>query len=56
MAYRRFAGEGITYFRSWIMEALQNAGKRALLIGVALGTVSTGIKIVLGIERPYGRD
>ena len=43
-------------FRSWIMECLQNAGKRAILIGVALGTISTGIKIILGIERPYGTD
>ena len=50
------SGEQLIYFRSWIMEALQNAGKRAILIGVALGTVSTGIKIILGIERPYGRD
>jgi hypothetical protein len=49
-------GEAVALFRSWIMDALQNAGKRAILIGVALGSISTGIKIILGIERPYGRD
>ena len=42
--------------RVWIMEVLQNAGKRAILIGVALGTIATGFKIIIGIERPYGRD
>lgn len=50
------AGGELTYVRSWIMESLQNAGKRAILIGVALGSIATGIKIILGIERPYGRD
>lgn len=50
------SGADLAYFRSWIMEALQNAGKRAILIGVALGTIATGIKIILGIERPYGTD
>jgi hypothetical protein len=50
------AGAGLGDLRSWIMEALQNAGKRAILIGVALGSIATGVKIILGIERPYGRD
>ena len=50
------AGTGLAHFRDWIMDALQNAGKRAILIGVALGSISTGIKVILGIERPYGRD
>lgn len=42
--------------RSWIMETLQNVGKRGIMIGVALGAISTSLKIILGIERPYGRD
>src|SRR5262245_30144768 len=32
-------------FTSWIMEVLQNAGKRAILIGAALGAIATGVKI-----------
>lgn len=50
------AGAFMTELRSWIMDVLQNAGKRAILIGVALGTIATGFKIILGIERPYGRE
>ncbi len=42
--------------RTWIMETLQNVGKRGIMIGVALGAISTSLKIILGIERPYGRD
>jgi hypothetical protein len=38
---------------SWIMEVLQNAGKRAILIGAALGAIATGVKIILGIEKSY---
>ena len=55
-AIRPGLGTGLETFRSWVMEILQNAGKRAIMIGVALGTIATGIKIILGIERPYGTD
>lgn len=47
---------GSSELRTWIMETLQNVGKRGIMIGVALGAISTSLKIILGIERPYGRD
>jgi len=47
---------GSAELRTWIMETLQNVGKRGIMIGVALGAISTSLKIILGIERPYGRD
>ncbi|MFH0778326.1 MAG: hypothetical protein V2A71_06805 [Candidatus Eisenbacteria bacterium] len=37
----------------WIMNAPQMAAKRAILIGAALGAISTGLKVILGIERNY---
>lgn len=46
-------GEWSSDFVEWIMSVLQSAGKRAILIGAALGAVSTGVKIILGIERSY---
>lgn len=37
----------------WIMQELNKAGNRAIMIGVALGVAATSIKILLGIDRPY---
>ncbi len=33
---------------------ISNGGARGLLIGVALGTLLTGIRVLFGIDRPYG--
>ncbi|MGE5175460.1 MAG: hypothetical protein ACM3JJ_03720 [Hyphomicrobiales bacterium] len=38
----------------WLMEIPQNAAKRGILIGAALGVMATGIRIILGIEKTYG--
>jgi hypothetical protein len=40
--------------QDWIMEVPQNAGKRAILIGAALGVMATGIRLILGLEKTYG--
>ena len=32
-----------------------SAGIRGILIGVALGTMIQGVRILLGLERPYGK-
>jgi hypothetical protein len=37
----------------WIMNDLQTAGKRAILIGAALGAIATGMKMIVGAEKSY---
>jgi hypothetical protein len=39
--------------QDWIMEIPQNAAKRAIIIGAALGVMATGLRVILGIERAY---
>jgi len=40
--------------RDWILGVPAMAGVRGILLGVALGTIVTGIRLLLGIEHPYG--
>jgi hypothetical protein len=35
----------------FIMDFPQTAGQRAIMIGIALGIVSTSLRVILGIER-----
>ena len=37
----------------WIMKYPNTAGQRAIMIGIALGTVSYCLRVILGIERTY---
>ena len=38
---------------SWIMNYPNSAGQRAILIGIALGIMSSSLRIILGIERSH---
>ncbi|NOQ38849.1 MAG: hypothetical protein GQ562_00885 [Anaerolineales bacterium] len=40
--------------RDWIVRVPALGGARGLLIGIALGTITTGIRILMGTDRPYG--
>jgi hypothetical protein len=38
----------------WITQVLALGGARGILIGVALGTLTTGLRVLFGADRPYG--
>lgn len=37
----------------WVLNVPALAAKRAILIGIGLGMISTSVKVILGIERTY---
>jgi hypothetical protein len=43
-----------TLIRPWITQILSLGGARGILIGVALGTLTTGLRVLFGADRPYG--
>jgi hypothetical protein len=38
----------------WWTQVLALGGARGILIGVALGTLTTGLRVLFGADRPYG--
>jgi hypothetical protein len=42
------------WLRPFIAQVLAAAGARGILLGVALGTLTTGLRILFGADRPYG--
>jgi hypothetical protein len=44
----------LTNIRSFLTDVLAVAGARGLLLGVALGTIAAGLRILMGADRPYG--
>jgi uncharacterized membrane protein len=38
----------------WVTQVWALGGVRGILIGVALGALTTGLRILFGADRPYG--
>lgn len=38
----------------WVTQVWAIGGARGILIGVALGTLTTGLRVLFGADRPYG--
>jgi hypothetical protein len=39
--------------KDWILRVPAEAGVRGILMGVALGTIATGLRLLVGLDRPY---
>ncbi|MEW5717048.1 MAG: hypothetical protein AB1817_00315 [Chloroflexota bacterium] len=39
--------------RDWVLNVPSAAGVRGILIGVALGTIATALRLLVGMDRPY---
>lgn len=43
----------LTQLKEWILNVPSTAGARGILLGVALGTIATGLRLIVGLDRPY---
>lgn len=43
-----------TLIHPWVTQIWALGGARGILIGVALGTLTTGLRVLFGVDRPYG--
>jgi hypothetical protein len=39
--------------KDWVFDVPVLAGMRGILLGVALGTLATGLRVLVGVDRPY---
>ncbi len=39
--------------REWVLSVPSVAGVRGILLGVAIGTIATGLRLLIGLDRPY---
>lgn len=39
--------------KQWVLSVPSEAGVRGILLGVALGTIATAIRLLVGLDRPY---
>jgi len=46
-------GEYLVAIKNWIMSVPNNAARRAIFIGAALGAIATGLRVILGLERTH---
>ncbi len=43
----------MTQAKEWVLNVPSTAGARGILLGVALGTIATGLRLITGMDRPY---
>ena len=49
----RLIHDSLPEITNWIIDVPNNAGRRAILIGAALGAIVTGLRVLLGMERQH---
>jgi hypothetical protein len=49
----RFIYDALPEITNWIIDVPNNAGRRAIMMGAALGGIVTGLRVILGLERSH---
>lgn len=45
--------DGLAGLRQWVLDVPSTAGVRGILLGVGLGAMATGLRLIVGLDRPY---
>jgi hypothetical protein len=45
--------EQLPAIKDWVFDVPALAGMRGILLGVGLGALATGVRVLLGVDRPY---
>ncbi|MBL8056397.1 MAG: hypothetical protein JNK29_06835 [Anaerolineales bacterium] len=48
------AAAGLRDLGTWLTQVPAVAGARGLMLGIALGIIATGLRLLLAMDRPYG--
>jgi hypothetical protein len=48
--------QSLVAVKDLILDAPTLAGARGIMLGVALGTIATGLRVLMGIDRPYADE
>ncbi len=48
-----FIWDQLPTIKDWILEVPSLAGARGIILGVGLGTVATGLRVLMGVDHPY---
>jgi len=46
-------GGVLSEMRIWLVRVFATAGARGMLLGVTLGTIATGLRVLVGIDKPH---
>jgi hypothetical protein len=49
----RFISDALPDITNWIIDVPNNSGRRAIMMGAALGGIVTGLRVILGLERSH---
>ncbi len=52
----RYLSDVVPAAKDWLLAVPSTAGARGIIIGVALGTIATGVRVLTGLDRPYGGE
>ena len=47
---------GLAELRIWIGKVPAVAGARGILLGISMGIIAAGLRILMGADRPYGEN